>query len=282
MHPTLTKPSQTSRLAAMVAIMCAVGATAHAAVVTPSTLGNWSPAPFGGGVTAITTAFPSNGLGSIEITLPSDSAGVDWEYQLATPVELNTFTSGAYDYWRDSANSSSIWFQVPSYGLLIDHACDGATKSYLVYEPYYQSNPPPSSFPTNQWITESVMPASIVWESGQSANNNWSSQPLSNYMNGTATGPVQESGINGNSCITALVPFAGSGWVGNSTPVFHGAIDNVRMSAGGAEVVNANFEPYAPAAPTAVPTLSQWGLGLTALLLGALGLRRTRRATSKA
>jgi hypothetical protein len=126
------------------------------------------------------------------------------------------------------------------------------------------------------------MPASIVWESGQSANNNWSSQPLSNYMNGTATGPVQESGINGNSCITALVPFAGSGWVGNSTPVFHGAIDNVRMSAGGAEVVNANFEPYAPAAPTAVPTLSQWGLGLTALLLGALGLRRTRRATSKA
>ena len=231
--------------------------------------------PFGGATTAITNVFPRSGDGSVEITLPNDSAGVDWEYQLATPVKLSTFTSGAYDYWRDSASTVTGHF-VPTYALYIDHACDGAKKTYLVYEPYYQSNPPVATAPTNQWVTESVTPASYVWESGQGLN--WSSQPLSNYMAGTATGPAQPSTINGNSCITALVPFAGSGWAG----VFHGGFDNVRMSAGGAEVVNANFELYAPVAPTAVPTLSQWGLGLTALLLGALGLRRTRRAASKA
>lgn len=102
----------------------------------------------------------------------------------------------------------------------------------------------------------------------------WSSQTLSSYMNGSATGTT----ITVSSCIVAVVPFAGSGWVG----AFHGAIDNVRLTAGVSEVVNANFElSAAPATPVAVPTLSQWGLGLTVLLLGALGVRRTRRSISR-
>ena len=101
----------------------------------------------------------------------------------------------------------------------------------------------------------------------------WSTQPLSSYMNGTAAGTT----ITGSSCIMQVVPFAGSGWAG----AFHGAIDNVRLTAGGAELVNANFEPSPPATPVAVPTLSQWGLGLMVLLMGALGFQRSRRATSK-
>ena len=93
-------------------------------------------------------------------------------------------------------------------------------------------------------------------------------------MNGTATGTT----IYTSSCIVAVVPFAGSGWVG----AFHGAIDNVRLSAGGTEVVNGNFElSTAPAAAVPVPTLNQWGLGLMVLLMGALGFQRSRRATSK-
>jgi hypothetical protein len=266
MHP-LFKPTH---LLAVAGFVC--GAAAQAAVVTPATLGNWSAFPFGGGSTSISTTVPRSGSGSIEITLPTSSAGADWVYELATPVKLSTFTSGAYEYWRDSASTVS-GIQVPVYGLWIDNDCDTATtadQAYLVYEPYYQT-PSVTAFPTNQWVSETITPANVVWPIG--GGMPWSTQPLSSYMNGTAAGTT----ITGSSCIMQVVPFAGSGWAG----AFHGAIDNVRLTAGGAELVNANFEPSPPATPVAVPTLSQWGLALMVLLLGALGFQRSRRATSK-
>ncbi|MCB2034646.1 MAG: IPTL-CTERM sorting domain-containing protein, partial [Ottowia sp.] len=99
----------------------------------------------------------------------------------------------------------------------------------------------------------------------------WSTQPISAYMAGTATGGTA---INGSSCIIGVLAFAGSGWIG----MFHGAVDNVTLSAGGTELVNANFETAAPAdaGTVAVPTLGEWGLALTAMLLGGLGIWRRR------
>ena len=266
----MRSPSKLVHLLAMAGIVW--GSAAHAAIVTPASLGNWSPAPFGGGSTAISSTFPRSGSGSAEITLPDGSAGVDWSYQLTAPVALSTFTSGAYEYWRDNASTNPA-FQVPVYGLLIDNDCNPGTtadQAYLIYEPYYQG-PPVTAFPTDQWVSEAITPANVVWPIG--GGMPWSTQPLSSYMNGTAAGTT----ITGSSCIMQVVPFAGSGWAG----AFHGAIDNVRLTAGGAELVNANFEPSPPATPVAVPTLSQWGLGLMVLLLGVLGFQRSRRATSK-
>lgn len=267
----MRSPSKLVHLLAMAGIVW--GSAAHAAIVTPASLGNWSPAPFGGGSTAISSTFPRSGSGSAEITLPDGSAGVDWSYQLTAPVALSTFTSGAYEYWRSSASTNPA-IQAPAYALLTDNDCNAATtadQAYLVYEPYYQT-PAVTALPTDQWVGETITPASLVWPIEGVVP--WSSQPLSSYMNNSATGGTA---IRGSSCILAVVAFAGSGWVG----AFHGAIDNVRLTAGGAELVNANFEPSPPATPVAVPTLSQWGLGLMVLLLGALGFQRSRRATSK-
>ena len=65
---------------------------------------------------------------------------------------------------------------------------------------------------------------------------------------------------------------------------FHGAVDNVMLSAGGQSLA-ANFEdsapPPPPPAPAPVPTLGEWSLLLTGLLLAVLGSRQAagRRRT---
>ena len=70
-----------------------------------------------------------------------------------------------------------------------------------------------------------------------------------------------------------MLAFAGTGWDGS----FHGAVDNVMLSAGGQSLA-ANFEvsapPPPPPAPAPVPTLGEWSLLLTGLLLAALGSRQ--------
>ena len=216
----MRSPFEPTHLLVMVGWVCA--AAAHAAIITPTSLGNWSSAPVGGGTTSISGTFPRSGNGSIEITLPTDAAGVDWPYQLATPVAFSTFTSGAYEHRRDGLSTIQS-IQAPAYALLIDNDCNTGTttdQAYLVYEPYYQTL---AAVPSDQWVSETITPASLVWPAG--GGMPWSSQPLSSYMNGTATGTT----ISTSSCIVAVVPFAGSGWVG----AFHGAIDNVRLSAGG-------------------------------------------------
>ena len=117
----MRSPSKLVHLLAMAGIVW--GSAAHAAIVTPASLGNWSPSPFGGGTTAISGSFPRSGNGSIEITLPTDAAGVDWPYQLATPVAFSTFTSGAYEHRRDGLSTIQS-IQAPAYALLIDNDCN--------------------------------------------------------------------------------------------------------------------------------------------------------------
>ena len=81
--------TRTLASAALSAALLSSSPIAGAVVITPSALGGWSPDVTGTGVTAITTAFPRNGDGSIEITLPDTSAEVDWSYTLPTPVPLS-------------------------------------------------------------------------------------------------------------------------------------------------------------------------------------------------
>lgn len=264
------------RAGCMAAAALAAPQAATAAIITPSAPAGWGSTIYGGAISAITTTYPRSGSGSIEITLPSGTAGADWWVELATPAPLSTFSGGTYEWWRDSASTNDP-IQAPAYALWIDNDCNTATtgdQTYLVYEPYYQTN---ANAPVNQWVGETVTPASVVWQAGGGVP--WSAQPISAYMNGTATGGTA---INGASCIVGVLPFAGSGWTGS----FHGAMDNVTLTlAGAGQVVNANFEPdgaIAPGAGTvAVPTVGAWALGLMTLALGLLGGRRkaAQRAT---
>ena len=258
--------TRTLASAALSAALLSSSPIAGAVVITPSALGGWSPDVTGTGVTAITTAFPRNGDGSIEITLPDTSAEVDWSYTLPTPVPLSAFTTASYDYYRDAASTNPA-IQAPSYAFYIDADCNSATtndRSFLIFEPYYQTN---SNAPTNTWVTSTITPSSLVWQTGIA----WSSQPISAYMNGTATGGTA---IRGSSCITDIVAFAGSGWAGR----FHGAIDNITFSASPAgQIVSANFETRAAADATAVPTLGPAATTGLALLLAALVAAQRRR-----
>lgn len=259
-----------------VCMVVALGAaqTAMAVIVTPAALNGWSGAAYGGGSTSISTAFPRSGNGSAEITLPTDTAEVDWAYELAAPVLLASFVGASYDYWRDSASTNPA-IQAPAYALWVDSDCNTATsgdQAYLVYEPYYQTSTNP---PTDQWVSAAITPGSQVWQAGGGVG--WTLQPLSAYMGGTATGGTT---ISGASCILGVVAFAGSGWAG----AFHGAIDNVTLTTADGEIVNANFEvaPLAVSGGTvSVPTLGEWALGLMALGVAALGARRSRARAAK-
>ncbi|MCB2025604.1 MAG: hypothetical protein KDG56_12525, partial [Ottowia sp.] len=147
------------------AATAALSHAAAAAIVTPAALNGWSGTASGASTTAITTTFPNAGDGSAEITLNDGTGEVDWSYTLPTPVALSTFTSGSYDWWRDSASTNPA-IQAPAYALWIDNDCNAATtgdQAYLVYEPYYQTT---ANAPTNQWVTETVAPASVVWQAG--------------------------------------------------------------------------------------------------------------------
>jgi len=257
---------------------CAAGA----ATITPAAMGNWSFEVYGDGTSSISGAQPRNGNGSIEITLPmtdlyengTSKAEVDWYYELPTPLPLSQFSSATYEWYRDSASANNA-IQAPALALVVDNDCDATTKGdqgYLIYEPVYQQSSGWTA-PVDQWVGESYTPSSQVWGN---TGDVWMRQ-LSAFMGDT---PPTGATISGSSCIIGIGPFAGSGWDG----AFHGFVDTVTLTAGETVLVNDNFELAPPppvAAPTAVPTLDQWALGLMALLLGALGLRRAGRSGAK-
>ena len=263
-------PARTVRLIATAA--AALACSAHAAIVTPADPAGWGNAASGGGSTAITGTLPRSGNGSAEITLPTVAAQAMWWYGLETPVPLSSFASASYEFYRDGA-STNPGIQAPAYALWLDLDCDantGADQTYLIYEPGYQT-PAPTPVPTDQWVPQTITPTSIVWQNGIGAVAPF--MPLSAYIDGSA-------GTVSGACIVGVLAFAGTGWDGS----FHGAVDNVMLSAGGQSLA-ANFEvsapPPPPPAPAPVPTLGEWSLLLTGLLLAALGSRQAagRRRT---
>lgn len=237
-------PARTVRLIATAA--AALACSAHAAIVTPADPAGWGNAASGGGSTAITGTLPRSGNGSAEITLPTVAAQAMWWYGLETPVPLSSFASASYEFYRDGA-STNPGIQAPAYALWLDLDCDantGADQTYLIYEPGYQT-PAPTPVPTDQWVPQTITPTSIVWQNDIGAVAPF--MPLSAYIDGSA-------GTVSGACIVGVLAFAGTGWDGS----FHGAVDNVMLSAGGQSLA-ANFEVSAPPPPPPAPARAHAG-----------------------
>ncbi|MET4580368.1 hypothetical protein [Ottowia thiooxydans] len=235
----------------------------------------WYRSASAGGTTGITADYARSGNGSILMTSPDGSGSAEWTYSASSASSFGTlgtltqFTSGQYDWYRD-ASSTNPTAQAPSYALLIDadgNATTTGDRSYLIFEPYYQTNTDPA---TNTWVTSTINASSIMWTPSLSGYCAFSLFATGGTCNGSA------SPFSGASVVIAVVPYIGSGWNG----VFRGAVDNVAFTttqSGGS--FSANFElaaPPAPAAVTAVPTLQTWGLMLTGLLLAGAASRRSR------
>ena len=274
-----------SRFSFAIASLLAITAAGvqAATVTTPSGIATspdpeadqqWYRAASAGGTTGITADYPRSGNGSILMTSPDGSGSAEWTYIASSASSfgalgtLTQFSSAQYDWYRD-ASSTNPTVQAPAYALLIDADGNAATtgdRSYLIFEPYYQTNTDPA---TNTWVTSTINASSIMWTPSLSGYCAFSVFATGGTCNGSA------SPFSSASVVIAVTPYIGSGWVG----MFRGAVDNVAFNttqSGGS--FSANFElaaPPAPAAVTAVPTLQTWSLMLTALLVAGAASRRT-------
>lgn len=246
------------------------------------TTNQWTRVNVRAGSTAgITTDYPKDGIASGLLT-SSDAVGkADWQYVAAQPLgKLSEFTSGGYDWYRDSASTASGHLH-PVYRLIIDIDGNPATIdiAYLIYERAYQPGLA-GNVPTNAWTHETINDGSIMWVSqpGQGIEEVYN-RPLSAYKDGSYTPTAGWTKITGNSLVLGVLSGIGSGWGGT----FRGAVDNIGASAANTLGPD-NFEirvapPVVPAANAAsVPVFGLWSLLGLSGLLGGMGVWRRRKS----
>lgn len=240
-----------------------------------------------GSTEGITVDYPRSGNASGLLTLADGVGKADWQYVSAAPLgKLSEFTSGSYDWYRDSGSTVAAHFH-PVYRLIIDIDGDPATTdiAYLIYEKAYQPGFT-GTVPAGAWTSETINDASIVWVSqpGQGIEKVYN-RPLSAYKSGSYTPTAGWKQITGNSLVLGVSVGIGSGWAGT----FRGAVDNI-----GASVASTlgpdNFEipvepPVNPEPPVnaggnlaPVPALDLWSLLSLGALLGGMGAWRRRKS----
>ncbi|MFD1711267.1 IPTL-CTERM sorting domain-containing protein [Ottowia flava] len=286
----MTRGQKTWLLALGLAAGVSFGASA-ATVTTPAGMATssdtdvdqqWFRWAESGGQTGITADYPRTDSGSALFTTPDAAGYAQWRYEARSATsfgalgKLSEFTGGSYEWYRDSTSTNSA-VQAPAFGLWIDH--DGSPTStgdrtWLLYEPIYQPTHSGSpALPTDAWQHEAVTSRSIFWGNNLPAPGYCA---LSVFMAGGSCGG--QSTINGDSVIIGVRTSVGNGWAGT----FRGAADNVifESSHAGASL-SANFE-LPPPPPAAVPTVGEWGLAISGLLLAGLGARRLRKGRKAA
>lgn len=260
---------------ALLGVAMGLAADAQADIILPGALGNWGNYSSIDAVSGITGTYPRNGNGSIEMRIPATTAQARWWWDNPTPLPLAQFTGASYQYFRDRVSTNDA-IQAPAYGLYVDNDCSWSTindGAYLVYEPYYTKG---GNVPTDTWVTESITPASVFWQSPAGAPGP-SYLPLTEYIAGQAPADIV---VSGDACIMGVTVLAGTGWSGE----FRGAVDMVTLTVNGASVLSDNFELTATpsAAPVPVPTSSAGGVAAISALLGLAAAWRRRRCNTPA
>ncbi|MBK9138611.1 MAG: PEP-CTERM sorting domain-containing protein [Verrucomicrobia bacterium] len=220
------------------------------------------------GEVGIRTDLPRAGNGSVWFHAPSGSAQADIEY-LANAVNLsgNYFAAGSlapfssltgmvYDWYRSSASTVPTYLH-PVMRVLLDADGDLGTigdRGGLVFEWAY--NPaPPSSVPTDTWVTQPIMDTSVLWGFGAFPDGGYTTS-LSAWKSAYPSAAILGFSLG-----------VGSGWVGD----FVGAVDNAMWVLGGSPI-STNFE--------VVPEPTTWATFAGLGLLGFALWRRHGRSVS--
>ena len=283
-------------------------------VVLTGQPGNWKPDIQGNGSGQVTATngrcgFGGYCAGSLELSVtghprPSDGQYPDWAfYALGAPSasgfgSLGSLNRLSFDWYRmsdptwNTTNVAADWpFKTPVLKLTLED--NSGRLSDLVWEGYYnraageELNGSPT--PVDQWVTSDNMQGGNFWlnllptapgEQNMYLGAGCEYEPFS-FWQGGVPGFTLSQLLGTGGCLSAadaqIVSIAVG--VGSQWPLpYHGFVDNVQMGFDNSEelAVNTNFD-VAPT--TTAPEPSTWALMGTGLLaLGAVTVRRRRRA----
>lgn len=282
-------------------------------VVVQGNAPNWTPDLQGSGYAAVTTDRPCGlasigacsggygnvGNGSLQLGVTGVGNGstgyADYAFYSLFAAQDQSFgnlrdlSSLSFDWFRtgvadwDSTDPADWRYKTPVMRLRLAETRDDVTIiSEIIWEGYYNQSALGGPTPVNQWVAQDGMQNDNFWYvgniggvAGYSASGSCHTQ-MSFWEGGVDADNT--SGLFGeDGCLFgANVEVIGVGvGVGSQWPLpWDGAVDNVRMSFSGAQVVNANFDVSTVPEPS---TFLLMGAGL--LALGVASRRRTRGAT---
>ncbi len=204
-------------------------------------------------------------------------------------LSFDWFRTGI-DGWGAAGGTPADWrFKTPVVRLQLAETRGGQTIfSEIIWEGYYNQNAlaahgaPNGDTPVNTWVAQTNMQNDAYWYIGNIGQNpgysaSGSCNAQLSFWQGGVTAANANSLFSENGCLFgADVNVIGIAvGVGSQWPLpWDGAVDNVRMSFSGTQVINANFDV------TTVPEPSTYLLmGAGLLALGVASRSRNRRSS---
>lgn len=231
--------------------------TASAVPVTETNPLGWMPDDVRpGGTVNLTTAYPKNGNGSIEINTLGTTAkagyALYWDpttssNPFGTQTTLGNFQGLSLSTLRDSASTAPAhitgaiklawWNDYDNSNTF----SAGDDTGYLIREYVYNE---PGAVPTDVWLDENVT-GDYFWERtiGKGTNEAFNIT-LTEWKNGFFNTDPNYTALSGNTRIFGVIADVGSGITGN----FRGAVDNIGIAFDGA-CKSYNFEAVPEPSP---------------------------------
>ena len=225
----------------------------------------------GGGYTAVTTAAPRDGTGSLEIHGDRSRFVIGNIYGNATNglFNLDTLSSFTFDHRTDATTSAQPHAEPVARLQVFDNT--RGVRAEITWEGVYNGGTAGVVPTLDQWLTAG--PSSLFYINVRSNGAAFTGANAGTSLADGATGVVYVNGNQYNSAVSTLESFfsdqtyvtgvsfgAGSGFGAG----FTGYVDDAHLNLTNGDSVSFNFEP---AAAAAVPEPASW-----AMMIGGFGL----------